>query len=140
MPLLVGFHVAQLGHGLAAAASGRLFTDTGATVSVVGKPQTRPLDHYMMRGKTPADRATALANADLIIAEGGPAALLAQGNDLSSLRALNAAAAIVLISPFGQTGPRADEPATDLTVGEYCSAVLTKCLSICLRGWPQDRV
>ena len=116
MPLLAGFHVAQLGHGLAAAVSGRLFADTGATVSVVGEPGTSPLDHYMMRGKTPADRATALANADLIIAEGGPAALLAQGNDLRRLRALNAAAAIVLISPFGQTGPRADEPATDLTL------------------------
>ena len=122
MPLLVDFHVAQLGHGLAAAASGRLFADTGATVSVVGEPQTRPLDHYMMRGKTRADRATALANANLIVAEGGPAALLTQGNDLSSLRALNAAAAIVLISPFGQTGPRADEPATDLTL-MYASGI-----------------
>ena len=28
----------------------------------------------------------------------------------------NAAAALVLISPFGQTGPQADDPATDLTL------------------------
>jgi crotonobetainyl-CoA:carnitine CoA-transferase CaiB-like acyl-CoA transferase len=122
MPLLIDFHVTQLSHGLAAAASGRLFADAGATVSVVGQPQASPLDHYMMRGKTRADRATALTNANLIVAEGGPAALLAEGNDLRSLRALNTAAAIVLISPFGQTGPRADEPATDLTL-MYASGI-----------------
>src|SRR5207245_4254673 len=33
-----------------------------------------------------------------------------------SLRRCNATAALVYISPFGQTGPKADEPATDLTL------------------------
>ena len=122
MSLLVGFHVAQLGQGLASAVSGRLFADSDATVSVVGEPRGMPLDAYMMRDKTLVDRATALANADLIIAEGGPAALLARGNDGASLRAVNPTATIALISPFGQTGPRADEPATDLTL-MYASGI-----------------
>src|SRR5207248_6359306 len=33
-----------------------------------------------------------------------------------ALRQVNAAAAIVMISPFGQTGPHADDPASDLTL------------------------
>ena len=33
-----------------------------------------------------------------------------------SLRRLNATAALVYISPFGQTGPKANDPATDLTL------------------------
>ena len=36
--------------------------------------------------------------------------------DPETLRALNPDAALVLISPFGQTGPQADDPATDLTL------------------------
>src|SRR5207248_7342128 len=33
-----------------------------------------------------------------------------------ALRQVNATAAIVMISPFGQTGPQADDPASDLTL------------------------
>lgn len=94
MALLTGFRVVQIGPGHAAAVCGRLFADVGAMV-------TSDLD--------PRD-------ADLIVAEGGPAALRAQGCDAASLRRANPRAALVLISPFGQTGPRADEPATDLTL------------------------
>src|SRR5439155_9138900 len=36
--------------------------------------------------------------------------------DADGLRRFNATAALVYISPFGQTGPRANEPATDLTL------------------------
>ena len=45
-----------------------------------------------------------------------PAELRARQCDAVTLRRLNAIAAIVLISPYGQTGPKADLPATDLTL------------------------
>ena len=113
--LLTGFRVVQLGPGLAAAVCGRLFADVGATVACVAVDRGTPLAAYLNHGK-PDGAAGALAAADLIIAEGGPATLLSRGHDLAALRRVNATAALVLISPFGQTGPRADEPATDLTL------------------------
>jgi crotonobetainyl-CoA:carnitine CoA-transferase CaiB-like acyl-CoA transferase len=122
MSLLAGFQVTQLGQGLASAVAGRLFVEAGATVSVVGEPGSTLLDQYLVRGKALVDRASALSNAGLIIAEGGPDALMAKGGDVASVRALNQAAAIVLISPFGQTGPCANEPATDLTL-MYASGI-----------------
>ncbi len=54
--------------------------------------------------------------ADLIVCEGSPATLARAGHDAETLRRRNPSAAIVLISPFGQIGPRAEEPATDLTL------------------------
>jgi crotonobetainyl-CoA:carnitine CoA-transferase CaiB-like acyl-CoA transferase len=54
--------------------------------------------------------------ADLIVCEGRPAELRARRHDAASLRRRNATAALVLIAPFGQTGPQADDPATDLTL------------------------
>ena len=113
--LLTGFRVVQLGPGLAAAVCGRLFADVGATVTCVAADRDTPLAMYLNHGK-PEDAAGALATADLIVAEGSPAALRSRGHDAATLRRLNATAALVLISPFGQTGPRADAPATDLTL------------------------
>lgn len=110
--LLSGFRVVQLGAGLAAAACGRLLADAGAAVGRTGADRTSLLGEYLNAGDTPI----ALAEADLIVAEGSPAALRAAGWDAASLKAANGHAAIVLISPFGQTGPRADDPATDLTL------------------------
>ena len=43
-------------------------------------------------------------------------ALRSRNCDPETLRALNPDAALVLISPHGQTGPQADDPATDLTL------------------------
>jgi crotonobetainyl-CoA:carnitine CoA-transferase CaiB-like acyl-CoA transferase len=57
-----------------------------------------------------------LEAADLIICEGNPATLARACHDAGTLRRRNPSAAIVLISPFGQTGPRAEEPATDLAL------------------------
>ncbi|HVZ09463.1 CaiB/BaiF CoA-transferase family protein [Rhodopila sp.] len=68
-------------------------------------------------GLATGDLATGdLAAADLILAEGSPASLRRAGHDADSLRRRNASAVIVLISPFGQTGPDADAPACDLTL------------------------
>src|SRR6516165_6712291 len=62
------------------------------------------------------DGAAALANADLIVCEGRPQDLRARGYDAAGLRRLNPKAALVFVSPFGQIGPRANDPATDLTL------------------------
>jgi crotonobetainyl-CoA:carnitine CoA-transferase CaiB-like acyl-CoA transferase len=110
--LLDGFKVAQLGPGLAAAVCGRLLADAGASVSRVGPDRSSPFAAWLNNG---ADQG-AVETADLIVAEGSPATLLAAGWDAATLRQRNPMAAIALVSPFGQTGPRAEEPATDLTL------------------------
>lgn len=124
MSLLSGLRVVQLGEGRAAAVCGRLFADSGATVAATHDGGADAASVFLNHGKrltgsTPGlapDLAEALAGAHLVIAEGGPKALQAAGWDADALRRLAPDAAIVLISPFGQTGPRADEPATDLTL------------------------
>lgn len=119
MTLLAGFRMVQLGPGLAAAVCGRLFADAGATVTAIDAATSTPLEHYLNADKSIAGDAMAqeaTAAADLIVCQGGPADLRNQGRDADSLRETNKSAAIALISNFGQTGPRADDPATDLTL------------------------
>ncbi|MFZ2007932.1 MAG: CoA transferase, partial [Stellaceae bacterium] len=112
--LLTGFRVAQLGPGLAAAVAGRIFADIGAEVSCVDAHRASPLAEYLNLGKAEGDGET-LAAADVIVFEG-------RGYNTAALRAKNAKAAIVAIAPFGQTGPRADDPASDLTL-MYASGI-----------------
>jgi crotonobetainyl-CoA:carnitine CoA-transferase CaiB-like acyl-CoA transferase len=117
MALLSGFRVVQLGHGLAAAVCGRLLADVGADVACVDPDAAPPLAAYLNHGKTiVASTRDALATADLIVAEGRPSELRARRYDAGSLRAHNPTAALVFISAFGQTGPLAEDPATDLTL------------------------
>jgi crotonobetainyl-CoA:carnitine CoA-transferase CaiB-like acyl-CoA transferase len=117
MSLLTGFRVAQIGQGLAAAVCGRLLADVGADVICVGPDQLPLLAAYLNHGKTIAsDASAAIANADLIVCEGRPADLRAQHRNADALRRLNQTAALVFISPFGQTGPKANDPASDLTL------------------------
>lgn len=131
MALLAGFRVVQVGPGLAAAVCGRLFADVGATVTATVPDTATPLTAYLDSGKSiAADAAAAhaaIASADLIVTEGGPAALRTRAHDAESLRRINGTAAIALISPFGQTGPRADEPATDLTL--FCASGVARLLT-----------
>jgi crotonobetainyl-CoA:carnitine CoA-transferase CaiB-like acyl-CoA transferase len=119
--LLAGFRVVQIGDGSAAAVFGRLLADVGAEVSAIDPDHSSPLAEYLNHGKTvllgdSAAARAALETARLIVCEGQPRELRARHCDADSLRRLNAEAAIVLISPFGQTGPRADDPASDLTL------------------------
>jgi crotonobetainyl-CoA:carnitine CoA-transferase CaiB-like acyl-CoA transferase len=124
---LAGLKAVQLGDGSAAAVCGRLLADLGATVCCSGADRLTALAHYLDHGKTllPGDRAAsqgALVAARLIVCEGRPRELRERGWDADSLRRANAAAVIVMISPFGQTGPEADDPASDLTL-HYASGV-----------------
>jgi crotonobetainyl-CoA:carnitine CoA-transferase CaiB-like acyl-CoA transferase len=57
-----------------------------------------------------------LATAHLIVHEGQPKDWAASPYDLTQLRWINASAVVVTISPYGETGPQANDPATDLTL------------------------
>jgi crotonobetainyl-CoA:carnitine CoA-transferase CaiB-like acyl-CoA transferase len=118
MSLLAGFRVVEIGGGLAGAVCGRLFADVGADVTCLDPDNSAPLADYLNNGKrvVAGDPATALSAADLVVCEGAPRGLRIRGYDAAGLRRLNQTAVLVFISPFGQTGPRANDPATDLTL------------------------
>jgi crotonobetainyl-CoA:carnitine CoA-transferase CaiB-like acyl-CoA transferase len=108
MTLLAGFKVVQIDSGAAAAVCGRLLADLGAHVTCIDPDTGTTLLAYLNQGK-PIATQEHLAAADLIVREG-------QSHDLVELRRINASTTIVTISPFGQTGPQANDPATDLTL------------------------
>src|SRR5580692_829126 len=110
MSPLMGFRVVQLGQGLVAAVCGRLFADLGAAVTCADPDTTTVLAAYLNHGKTILANAglrDALSHADMIVTEGGPAALRARHHSVDDIRHANPTAPLVLISPFGQTGPLA---------------------------------
>ena len=120
MGLLTGFRVVELGGGMASAVCGRLFADVGADIACLDPGEPTPLGHYLDRGKSivsdePA-AARALAAAEVVVCEGRPGQLRARMRDPDALRCRNAGAVLLYISPYGLTGPKADEPATDLTL------------------------
>jgi crotonobetainyl-CoA:carnitine CoA-transferase CaiB-like acyl-CoA transferase len=104
MTLLAGFKVLQVGGGAAAAVCGRLLADVGADVSCVEPNVSTTLLAFLNSGKAVA----AAAGAHLIVREGL--------YDLTELRRANPSAVIVTISPYGEAGPQANDPATDLTL------------------------
>jgi crotonobetainyl-CoA:carnitine CoA-transferase CaiB-like acyl-CoA transferase len=121
MSLLAGLEVLQIGGGVAAAVCGRLFSDIGAGVACIDPATPTPLLRHLNHGKKvvsgdPAAARAAIAAADLIVCEGRPRELSARQHDPAALRRLNRTAALVVISPFGQEGPQADDPASDLTL------------------------
>ena len=120
MTLLTGFNVVQIGGGAAAAVCGRLVADVGAQVTCIDPDTGTALLAYLNHGKpvaaTTAEKRERLAAAHLILREGPPKDWLGSPYDLPELRRINASAVVVTISPFGLTGPQADDPATDLTL------------------------
>ncbi|MBX3498725.1 MAG: CoA transferase [Alphaproteobacteria bacterium] len=104
--------MAQIGGGLAAAVCGRMLADLGARVSCIGPDGgtmlLAHLNHAKVTPGTAVAEHEALIGAHLIVREGR--------HDLARLRQFNASAPIVTISPYGETGPQASEPATDLTL------------------------
>lgn len=121
MSLLEELQVTQIGGGLAAAVCGRLLADSGAHVGCIDPDLSTPLACHLNHGKAiaandPAAVRAAIAAADLIVCEGRPSELRNRGHDIEAVRRINKTAAIIAISPFGQTGPNAENPATDLTL------------------------
>ena len=105
MGALDGLTVVELGGGIPAAYAAKLLADLGATVGKAAPQRDDGLGAYLDAGKVLLD---APSDADIVIEDLGPGGLEATG--------LGPTGAVVRISPFGQTGPRADQPATDLTV------------------------
>lgn len=125
MSVLKGLTVLQVGAGLAAAVCGRIFADVGANVFSYEPAQGAPIAEHLNGGKfivTDLPR-----RAEVVVVEGGPAALASKGWDLDTMRGHYPNAAIIYISPFGQTGPDADKPATDLTM--FCASAIARCLT-----------
>src|ERR1700739_3517307 len=116
MSLLAGFRVVQIGEGLAAAGCGRVFFDICAALCCIDPGNSTHLLEHLNHGKSiaasDAAGSDALATADLIVCEGRPADLAVRQHDAAALRRHNISAVLVFISPFGQTGPRANDPAT----------------------------
>jgi len=108
MTLLLGFRVVQIGGGAGAAVCGRMLADLGAQVTCIDPGTGTTLLAYLNRDKAIAGSEN-LAAAHLIVREGRP-------SDLAELRQINRSATIVSISPFGETGPQANDAATDLTL------------------------
>ena len=112
MALLTGFNVLQIGRGSAAAVCGRLLADVGAQVTCIDPGAGTMLLDYLNHGKAVAEDETeqrkVVVSADLIVRE-GPC-------DVAELRRINASAIVVTISPYGEAGPQANDPATDLTL------------------------
>jgi crotonobetainyl-CoA:carnitine CoA-transferase CaiB-like acyl-CoA transferase len=125
MTVLTGLKVAQIGDGLAAAVCGRLFADVGADVVCLGPAMDTALAQHLNGDKavveSPPD------DIDMIVIEGAPTALKAQGWDADSIRPRFPTTALVYVSPYGQTGPDADKPATDLTL--FCASAIARCLT-----------
>jgi crotonobetainyl-CoA:carnitine CoA-transferase CaiB-like acyl-CoA transferase len=102
---LDGITVVELGGGIAAAYATKLLADLGATVGKAAPGRVDGLGAYLDAGKVLLDEPV---DADIVVEDLGPGGLEALG--------LAPTGAVVRISPFGQRGPRADQPATDLTV------------------------
>ncbi|MEX2617171.1 MAG: CoA transferase [Alphaproteobacteria bacterium] len=124
MPLLNGLRVLQVGPGPGAAVCGRILADLGARVQTLSAGQATPLCRWLDDGKQPVGSLVAAA---LIVCEGAPKELLEKGWDEASLRAHAPDAVVVLIGPFGQTGPLADCPASDLTL--FCASGIAYLLT-----------
>jgi crotonobetainyl-CoA:carnitine CoA-transferase CaiB-like acyl-CoA transferase len=120
MTLLAGFNVVQIGEGSAAAVCGRLLSDVGAPITCIvpgtGTMQLAHLNHGKAIPENATSQRESIANAHLIVREGQPMNWSSDAYGLTELRRVNASAPIVTISPYGETGPHANDPATDLTL------------------------
>ena len=120
--MLTGVQVLQVGPGLAAAVAGRLLACLGATVTTIDPPLDSPLARSLNLGTTaaaytleanPDQLRAALETADLALVELDPPHLDALQLTPHALRLTGTT--LAYITPFGLTGPRRDDPASDLT-------------------------
>jgi crotonobetainyl-CoA:carnitine CoA-transferase CaiB-like acyl-CoA transferase len=115
--------VLEIGGGIPAAFATRWLAGFGADVVRIETEaeQLSPDEAiYLLPGKrrvrATEDELIALARAaDIIIEDGPPGALAARGLDPARLRAERPALVIVSITPYGQDGPYAGFPATNIT-------------------------
>ncbi len=122
-PVLQGVRVLEIGGGIPAAFAARWLAGFGADVVRID-PESELLTHdeqvYLLNGKRrarpSAERLRLLASAaDLIVEDQPPGWLASAGLDPAGLRREKPALTIVSITPFGQDGPYASYPATNIT-------------------------
>jgi crotonobetainyl-CoA:carnitine CoA-transferase CaiB-like acyl-CoA transferase len=123
---LDGLSVVELGGGIAAAYATKLLADLGADVVKLEPPSGDPLRiegglwRFLNQGKRSAlagrDAALVAASTAVVVEALGPGGLEQAGLGLDELGARGFRGALVRISDFGQDGPDAGLPATDLTV------------------------
>jgi crotonobetainyl-CoA:carnitine CoA-transferase CaiB-like acyl-CoA transferase len=138
--MLESLRVIQIGNLRAAAVCTRLFADMGARVEVIETPYDSPpvhslLDDYLARDKHPAANkhanqsgmVDALREADLIVLGDTPANLSALGLLPEQLANTDLRTASVYITPWGLSGPHANQPACDLTL--MCASGIARVLT-----------
>ena len=142
---LAGLRVVDLSTEIAGPYATKLLVDAGAEVIKVESPEGDPLRRwtashtaipagadgalfqYLNASKhgvvadlsRAADRelvSDLAARADVVVESAGPGVLQRLGLGYDTLRARNAALSLVSISPWGQTGPWANRPATEWTL------------------------
>ena len=120
--MLPGIQVLQLGPGLAAASGGRLLAGRGAAVTAIDPPLHSPFARSLNLGKTgatytldanPNQLRADLERADLALIEIFPPRLDELQLTPNSLQLT--ATTLAYITPFGLTGPRRNDAASDLT-------------------------
>ncbi len=120
---LAGLHVVEIATEISAPYAAKLFVDLGAEVTKIEPPGGDPLRdwgsgglfEYLNAGKRMAALGVArrlIERADVLVENLGPGVLEGLGLDLGGLDRL----VLVRISPFGQSGPWRDRPATSLTL------------------------
>jgi crotonobetainyl-CoA:carnitine CoA-transferase CaiB-like acyl-CoA transferase len=126
MALLKDLEVLQIGPGLGAAVCTRLLADCGAQVTCIDHDSSSPLGAWLNHAKSVANteeaERAALTSARLIVREVSSKLTASSPYSLEALRRSNPNAVVVTISPYGQSGPQAEDPATDLTLF-YASGV-----------------
>ena len=93
-----------------------LVGDDGAETAAVYNCNKRTI---ALSGEARADRATVaelVAGADLVFDSGPPGHLATLGIGRDDVRRVNDRVVVVTVTPFGLDGPRAHQPATDLTI------------------------
>jgi len=120
--VLSGVQVLQVGPGLAAAVAGRLWAGLGASVTPIDPPLDISLARALNLNKTTpgptldagsAALRRAFEDADLAFIEINPPRLDALQLNPDALQPLETT--LAYITPFGLTGPRRNDSATDLT-------------------------
>ena len=121
---LSGHRVVDLSQGLSGAYCAKMFNDAGADVIVIepgnGHPHRRwscagtvatgedsALFRYLRHGQRSTRDDSVIATADVVIVD---------GIDAERAASAHADAVVVVLSPFGSTGPFAGRPASELTV------------------------
>jgi crotonobetainyl-CoA:carnitine CoA-transferase CaiB-like acyl-CoA transferase len=117
--LLNGLSVVELGPGLAGAVCGQSFVEAGADVTRASSDAENDnvwlaVNHGKQRPAVMADTGQPLSDADLIVIDSTPAGASAARGLIEQARSSNPNALIVVITPFGLTGPDADFSGGDL--------------------------